>query len=238
MPLSRDVQLAAFERVAHACAEGGGKVLSLHAVRSADAVMDVLERTGCTESYVCVLHWFSGASDELHRAVKQGCLFSVNPRMLATKRGRAYVRAIPADRLLLETDLPPESAARYDAADVETPLRATLAELAALRAEDPEALETRASRSPVNASCKRRPFPAWSTAPGEEQAGLWAVAQQAGWRQAAVGPSGGKDGPMAGCRRNLRWARPATRLSDDRHRNLRADRLAAGWRAWHGRPLW
>ena len=60
---SRDVQLAAFERVAHACAEGGGKVLSLHAVRSADAVMDVLERTGCTESYVCVLHWFSGTSD-------------------------------------------------------------------------------------------------------------------------------------------------------------------------------
>ena len=79
----------------------------------------------------------------LHRAVKQGCLFSVNPRMLATKRGRAYVRAIPADRLLLETDLPPESAARYDAADVETPLRATLAELAALRAEDPEALGAR-----------------------------------------------------------------------------------------------
>ena len=37
----------------------------------------------------------------------------------------------------------PESAARYDAADVETPLRATLAELAALRAEDPEALGAR-----------------------------------------------------------------------------------------------
>lgn len=140
---SHDVQLAAFERVAHACAEGGGKVLSLHAVRSADTVMDVLERTGCTESCVCALHWFSGTSDELQRATKLGFLFSVNPRMLATKRGRAYVRAIPADRLLLETDLPPESAARYDAADVETPLRATLAELAALRAEDPEALGAR-----------------------------------------------------------------------------------------------
>ena len=105
--------------------------------------MDVLERTGCAESCACVLHWFSGTSDELQRAIKLGFLFSVNPRMPATKRGRAYVRAIPADRLLLETDLPPESAARYDAADVETPLRATLAELAALRAEDPEALEAR-----------------------------------------------------------------------------------------------
>ena len=30
--------------------------------------------------------------------------------MLSTKRGREYLKAIPADRLLLETDLPEEAA--------------------------------------------------------------------------------------------------------------------------------
>ena len=38
--------------------------------------------------------------------------------------------------------------------------------------------------------------------------------------------------PVAGRRRSPHQARPTARLSDDRHRSLRADRLAAGWR--HG----
>lgn len=102
---TRDAQLAAFERVMSAC-DGGGKLVSIHAVRSATAVLDVLERHRSCERNVCVIHWFSGASDELARAVRLGCRFSIGSRMLATKRGRAYVRAIPLERLLLETDLP------------------------------------------------------------------------------------------------------------------------------------
>mgnify|MGYP004492342999 CR=1 FL=1 len=72
------------------------------------AVLDVLERHGATRSNACILHWFSGSSQELARARELGCHFSVNPNMLATKRGRAYVRQIPPNRLLLETDLPEE----------------------------------------------------------------------------------------------------------------------------------
>ena len=54
----------------------------------------------------CVMHWFSGSSDELGRALRLGCSFSVGERMLATRRGREYARQLPAARLLLETDLP------------------------------------------------------------------------------------------------------------------------------------
>ncbi len=110
-------QLAAFVRVAAACA-GGGKVLSVHAVRAATAVLDVLERTGCLREgeNAVVLHWFSGSSDELTRAARLGCYFSVGTRMLATKRGRAYARAIPAGRLLLETDLPDNPVEGFDPA--------------------------------------------------------------------------------------------------------------------------
>lgn len=100
-------QLRAFRAIAEACAREGGRVVSIHAVRAAGDVLDVLEETGCLRVCACVLHWFSGTSEELSRAVAGGCYFSIGERMMATRRGRAYARAIPADRLLLETDAPP-----------------------------------------------------------------------------------------------------------------------------------
>lgn len=103
-----ETQLDAFERIVDACCAQNGKVISIHAVRSATAVLDVLERHHATRSNACILHWFSGSSQELARARELGCHFSVNPNMLATKRGRAYAQQIPPERLLLETDLPEE----------------------------------------------------------------------------------------------------------------------------------
>jgi len=103
-----ETQLDTFERIVDACCAQGGKVISIHAVRSATAVLDVLERHRATHGNACILHWFSGSSQELARARELGCHFSVNPNMLATKRGRAYARQIPPKRLLLETDLPDE----------------------------------------------------------------------------------------------------------------------------------
>ena len=105
-----ETQLDAFERIVNACCAQGGKVISIHAVRSATAVLDVLERHSVTHGNACILHWFSGSSQELARARQLGCHFSVNPNMLATKRGRAYRRQIPPAQLLLETDLPDEGA--------------------------------------------------------------------------------------------------------------------------------
>lgn len=93
-------------QIAVACAARPGTVLSLHAVRSAGAVLDILEGAGALEACRCVFHWFSGTSDELCRAREAGCWFSVGERILATRRGQAYARQMPADRLLLETDLP------------------------------------------------------------------------------------------------------------------------------------
>ena len=105
-----DLQAQAFEHIIEMCAATGAKVISIHAVRSATKVLDILERHGACKQNACILHWFSGNSQELSRAIRLGCHFSVNPAMLATKRGRAYARQIPLDRLLLETDLPEEGA--------------------------------------------------------------------------------------------------------------------------------
>ncbi len=132
-----DAQLAAFERVCAACASTSvppaPKVLSIHAVRAATAALDVLERTGASERCRCVLHWFAGSSDELWRAVRLGCRFSLGERSLATRRGCEYARILPADRLLTETDLPEGEGARSSASDVVASLERAVSSIATAR---------------------------------------------------------------------------------------------------------
>lgn len=132
---TREAQTAAFERAVRAGVTGG-KVVSLHAVCAADEVLDALERFECTTDNACILHWFSGSNDALVRAVRLGCYFSVNPRMLATKRGRAYAKAIPADRLLVETDWPSGPCGDATFSEWADLLRHTVGALAELRGED------------------------------------------------------------------------------------------------------
>ncbi len=102
-----DGQLDAFREIARWCAREGGKTLSIHAVKSAEAVLDMLAEAGTLSNCTCVFHWFSDANDQLHRAVKAGCYFSVGPFMANSRRGREYLKVIPANKLLFETDAPP-----------------------------------------------------------------------------------------------------------------------------------
>ena len=146
------LQAEAFGLIMHACAERPqrGRIISLHAVRSATAVLDILERFDLTHSAACIFHWFSGTSNELARARAIGCWFSVNERMFASKKGREYARQIPADKLLLETDAPPELGQPYAAALIEASLETTLDQLAELRNENRTELSTRIAAT----SCK------------------------------------------------------------------------------------
>lgn len=109
-------------------------VMSIHAVRSASAVLDLLE--GCPATPI--IHWFSGNSDELTRLIKVGGYISVNPRMLESKRGRAFVKQVPADRLLLETDFPSaqEQSPEAHATEVSQALKDTLSSISELRGQD------------------------------------------------------------------------------------------------------
>ena len=115
------IQTQAFERLCQALSQRPlvGRALSIHAVRAAGTTLDILESNGllgdAPNSPTIIFHWFSGTSDEFVRARIAGCYFSVNERMLATKRGREYARQIPLDRLLLETDAPAEPGAEISA---------------------------------------------------------------------------------------------------------------------------
>lgn len=136
-----DAQRGAFEQICGAVSPGS--VLSIHSVGAAEEVLAVLAATGRLDDCVCVLHWFSGTSDEFVRARKAGCYFSVGPFMLRTRKGRECARQVPLDRLLLETDLPERPGTPWDAAVQFEALGGALATVAELKGIDPGALSSR-----------------------------------------------------------------------------------------------
>jgi TatD DNase family protein len=95
-----------FERILKACSIQGGKVLSIHAVRSVSLVLDMLEEHLDLSSNTPVLHWFSGSPSEAKRAASFGCMFSINNRMMGNSKADRFLKSIPHDRILTETDGP------------------------------------------------------------------------------------------------------------------------------------
>ena len=98
-----------------------------------------------------LLKWVEGAGatyeqiappvyEAVQRAIDAGCLFSVNERMLKTKRGRAYARAIPEGRLLIETDFPSKPTPMTIPQDVFPRLARTMSLLTAARGDDERSL--------------------------------------------------------------------------------------------------
>ena len=100
LKLQRDV----FRRVLAECARLGGRVLSIHSRGAADDVLDAVEAQ--PDAGLPILHWFSGTSRQLARAIELGCWFSVGPAMVRSAKGRALVARMPPERLLTETDAP------------------------------------------------------------------------------------------------------------------------------------
>ena len=133
----QDLQVKAFTKICARAAElsrnSQPRVLSMHTVRSVDTVLDILEQTGAAQACIPIIHWFSGSSEELQRAIKLGCWFSVGEMSLKTKRGREYAKVYPKDKLLTETDLPSKYHTDIDAADIVDSLKRALSGLSEAR---------------------------------------------------------------------------------------------------------
>ena len=137
---TKKAQQHAFQHIMERCVSEGNKVISLHCVHAYDEMLSVLEQTKATETNACIFHWFSGSSEQLQKARQLGCYFSVSERMLATGKGREYVKTIPPERLLLETDAPfvknPEvdhPRVEYSFSQINEELQRTMLKLAELR---------------------------------------------------------------------------------------------------------
>lgn len=103
---SLDSQKQVFRTVLQRCAAAGDKVLTVHSVRSASAVLDMIETHLPPGRGRVVLHWFTGTRVEARRAAALGCYFSINAEMARSERGRALIADLPRERLLTETDGP------------------------------------------------------------------------------------------------------------------------------------
>ena len=103
---SFDRQKDVFLHILKACSRSGNKILSIHSVRTAKIVLDMIESELPARNGKAVLHWFTGSVKELKRGVDLGCYFSVNTAMLVNEKKADLVRAIPLDRILTETDGP------------------------------------------------------------------------------------------------------------------------------------
>jgi TatD DNase family protein len=101
---SLKLQQDVLRRIFGACKAQGGKIISLHSRAAAGKVLDEIEHAGTIGTPI--LHWFSGSSEELQRAIKMGCWFSVGPAMLSSKNGSRLASMMPRDRVLPETDGP------------------------------------------------------------------------------------------------------------------------------------
>ena len=133
----QELQVKTFTQICKRAAElsrnGQPRVLSMHTVRSVDAVLNILEQTGAAQACIPIIHWFSGSSDELQKAIKLGCWFSVGEMSLKTKRGREYAKVYPKDRLLTETDLPSSDHTDISSADIVNSLKRALSGLSEAR---------------------------------------------------------------------------------------------------------
>ena len=103
---SISAQERVFKRILCACAEQGGKILTVHSIRAVNTVLEHIERTLPSERGRVVLHWFTGTLAEARRAINLGCYFSINKEMLNSSKHRRLISELPVERLLTETDGP------------------------------------------------------------------------------------------------------------------------------------
>lgn len=92
-----------FEHLIQKCRESGGKIVSIH---SRNAVSDILKIIGTNFNCRVIMHWFSGTIEELNECIKRGFFFSINYKMIKTKKGKKIIENIPIDRMLIESDEP------------------------------------------------------------------------------------------------------------------------------------
>jgi TatD DNase family protein len=98
---SRKTQIAFFERLL-SDPNASYVPMTVHTRAAATSAIPMLESAGAKP----VLHWYTGPSNLIDRALAGGMYFSVNPSMLRSKSGLRVINAVPRDRALIETDGP------------------------------------------------------------------------------------------------------------------------------------
>lgn len=104
--VERRTQLLVFRDVLSTLKPQPPKILTVHS-RSAsrETISELIKVVGGTQHQV-ILHWYSGGLDELRQAIAAGFHFSVNHKMVTSRKGQQILQALPKATVLTETDAP------------------------------------------------------------------------------------------------------------------------------------
>lgn len=80
------------------------KLISLHSRRAVDELLDILENM--TQGHA-LLHWLSATEEQIQRALQNPQIFfSINPAMTKSRQAKTWLKVLPKERVLCETDGP------------------------------------------------------------------------------------------------------------------------------------
>ncbi len=101
--VNRALQKSFFEELIEKSNDLGDKILSIHTRNSADDVISII---GDKFKGNTIMHWFTGTSLSINRAINHGNYFSINYAMCNSKKGEELILKVPKERILIETDAP------------------------------------------------------------------------------------------------------------------------------------
>lgn len=85
------------------CKYSKNHILSVHSRQAEKEVLDTLVSNGIENA---IFHWYTGDKELIPYIIEAGYYFSINPSMLRTNKGKSILRAIPLNKILIETDGP------------------------------------------------------------------------------------------------------------------------------------
>lgn len=142
---TKDLQIKVFREIIELCERYGEKIVSIHSLKSAGTVLEILQEYKKKGNNKYILHWFTGSISQVERAIELGCYFSINPNMLKTKSGLEIIKRVPVTRILLETDAPFAIKFKH-LYEIEKKLRSTPLEISNLVGKDIDELINKNSR--------------------------------------------------------------------------------------------
>jgi len=103
---TRIEQLKIFQQIINALVGLDKKILTIHSRNAAEKTTTELKTALRNTNHQVIMHWFSGTPVELNLAIKEDFYFSINHKMIYSKKGNEIIKNIPADKILTETDAP------------------------------------------------------------------------------------------------------------------------------------
>ena len=119
-------------------AREGDKVINVHTKGAEGDVIEALKRN---KSERVIIHWYSGPRWEFRELAKMGCYFTVGVQLKYSELIADIAKAIPLDRLLIETDNPSGEEWLSRRIGMPKDIRSVYNQVAKLRKISPEELE-------------------------------------------------------------------------------------------------